>query len=107
MTQAGLPYSDIGGSTLASSSPPLLAANHVLLRPLTPQASTMHPAHLLPSPLRRCPRFLSRSCLDREDCLLRYPMRLLTCWPLENEQRKWPGRLAPRPTPFLVRSVAG
>jgi hypothetical protein len=36
MTQAGLPHSDTGGSTFASNSPPLFAANRVLLRPLTP-----------------------------------------------------------------------
>src|SRR5579862_4362356 len=37
MTRVGLPHSDIDGSTLASSSPSLFAANHVLLRPLTPR----------------------------------------------------------------------
>jgi hypothetical protein len=36
MTRVGLPHSDVSGSTLASSSPLLFAANHVLLRPLTP-----------------------------------------------------------------------
>src|SRR6185437_8584956 len=65
MTQVGLPHSDIGGSTLASSSPPLIAANHVLHRPLTPRhpPCTLHTFYLLlcirvhaPQGRGRCPR---------------------------------------------------
>ncbi len=49
MTRVGLPHSDIDGSTLASSSPSLFAANHVLLRPLTPRhpPCTLHTFYLL------------------------------------------------------------
>ena len=82
MTRVGLPHSDIAGSMLASSSPALFAANHVLLRPLTPRhpPCTLHTFYLLlwiatvplleyapASPLRNtCLRCLRFPCyLDR------------------------------------------
>src|SRR3954453_14192334 len=45
MTSAGLPHSDISGSTPACDSPELFAANHVLHRLLTPR----HPSCALSS----------------------------------------------------------
>src|SRR5262245_4737752 len=45
MTPAGFPHSDIHGSTPACGSPWLIAANHVLLRLLTPR----HPPSALSS----------------------------------------------------------
>ena len=43
MTHAGFPHSEIDGSKLTSSSPPLIAGSRVLLRLLVPR----HPLYAL------------------------------------------------------------
>jgi len=54
----GLPHSEIGGLTPADGSPPLIAAYHVLLRPLAPR----HPPYALSSLFSGYARFEVLAC---------------------------------------------